>query len=149
MMIVDDEYIIIGSANINERSMAGDRDSEIAVGLHQPDHHTEDNHTASGDVAGFRLSLWAEHTGLYDPVFSNPHTLECVKRVNEIAEKNWTDYGRTDAFNPLPHGHLLKYPYHVMANGEVRTGLEFPDSQRLGAFIHGHPISNIPLLLTC
>ena len=30
-MIVDDSYIIVGSANINERSMAGTRDSEMAV----------------------------------------------------------------------------------------------------------------------
>ena len=30
-MIVDDEYIIIGSANINDRSMLGDRDSELGV----------------------------------------------------------------------------------------------------------------------
>ena len=36
MMIVDDAYIIVGSANINERSMAGTRDSEIAVGCWQP-----------------------------------------------------------------------------------------------------------------
>ena len=34
MMIVDDTYIIIGSANINQRSMAGTRDTEIAVGMH-------------------------------------------------------------------------------------------------------------------
>ncbi|KAL6551357.1 Hydrolyzes glycerol-phospholipids at the terminal phosphodiesteric bond [Orobanche minor] len=32
MMIVDDEYIIIGSANINQRSMDGAKDSEIARG---------------------------------------------------------------------------------------------------------------------
>ncbi len=30
-MIVDDEVVIIGSANINDRSMLGSRDSEIAV----------------------------------------------------------------------------------------------------------------------
>ena len=30
-MIVDDDTVIIGSANINDRSMMGDRDSEIAV----------------------------------------------------------------------------------------------------------------------
>ncbi|MED6199171.1 hypothetical protein PIB30_073368, partial [Stylosanthes scabra] len=38
MMIVDDEYIIIGSANINQRSMDGGRDSEIAMGAYQPHH---------------------------------------------------------------------------------------------------------------
>ena len=31
LMIVDDEKCIIGSANINDRSMLGERDSEIAV----------------------------------------------------------------------------------------------------------------------
>ena len=33
-MIVDDAYIIVGSANINERSMSGTRDTEMAVGYH-------------------------------------------------------------------------------------------------------------------
>jgi phospholipase D1/2 len=30
-MIVDDRFLIIGSANINDRSMRGSRDSEIAA----------------------------------------------------------------------------------------------------------------------
>mgnify|MGYP003877630065 CR=1 FL=1 len=30
-MIVDDRQVIIGSANINDRSMMGNRDSEVAV----------------------------------------------------------------------------------------------------------------------
>ena len=30
-MIVDDEYVILGSANINDRSMRGKRDSEVCV----------------------------------------------------------------------------------------------------------------------
>jgi phosphatidylserine/phosphatidylglycerophosphate/cardiolipin synthase-like enzyme len=30
-MIVDDRVVIVGSANINDRSMVGERDSEIAV----------------------------------------------------------------------------------------------------------------------
>ena len=30
-MIVDDRHVIIGSANINDRSMNGSRDSELAV----------------------------------------------------------------------------------------------------------------------
>ena len=36
MTIVDDEYILIGSANINQRSLSGERDSEIAMGGFQP-----------------------------------------------------------------------------------------------------------------
>lgn len=38
-MIVDDEYVILGSANINQRSLDGSRDTEIAMGAYQP-HHT-------------------------------------------------------------------------------------------------------------
>lgn len=30
-MIVDDRHVICGSANINDRSMLGDRDSEICL----------------------------------------------------------------------------------------------------------------------
>jgi phosphatidylserine/phosphatidylglycerophosphate/cardiolipin synthase-like enzyme len=33
-MIIHDEYVILGSANLNERSLAGDRDSEICISLH-------------------------------------------------------------------------------------------------------------------
>ncbi|KAJ7952392.1 Phospholipase D [Quillaja saponaria] len=32
-MIVDDEYVILGSANVNQRSMEGTRDTEIAMGF--------------------------------------------------------------------------------------------------------------------
>ena len=31
LMIVDDTKVILGSANINDRSMLGDRDSELAI----------------------------------------------------------------------------------------------------------------------
>lgn len=30
-IIIDDEWLLIGSANINDRSLIGERDSEIAV----------------------------------------------------------------------------------------------------------------------
>ena len=38
-MIIDDEYAILGSANINQRSLDGSRDTEIAMGSYQL-HHT-------------------------------------------------------------------------------------------------------------
>ena len=36
-MVVDDRIVIIGSANINERSQRGDRDSELACILRDTD----------------------------------------------------------------------------------------------------------------
>lgn len=35
------QYVIEGSANINQRSMAGDRDTEIAMGAFQPNFHPQ------------------------------------------------------------------------------------------------------------
>lgn len=57
-MIVDDEYIILGSANINQRSLDGSRDTEIAMGAYQPHHTwTENNGHPNGQVDGDMLLL--------------------------------------------------------------------------------------------
>lgn len=67
LMIVDDEYIVVGSANINQRSLDGTRDSEIAIGAFQPAHTLEGNPLGPlprGQVAGFRRALWLEHLGV-------------------------------------------------------------------------------------
>ncbi|GJT33471.1 phospholipase D delta-like protein [Tanacetum coccineum] len=128
-MIVDDEYVILGSANINQRSMAGSRDTEIAMGAYQP-HHTwakKKNHPR-GQVYGYRMSLWREHTGKLEDYFKQPESLECVQNINKLAEDNWENF-TTDNHTPL-QGHLLKYPIKVESDGTVSPlpGHEqFPD----------------------
>ncbi|KAG8654525.1 phospholipase D delta isoform X2 [Manihot esculenta] len=128
-MIVDDEYVILGSANINQRSMAGSRDTEIAMGAYQPSYTwANKKRHPRGQVYGYRMSLWAEHMGLVDKLFEDPETLDCVKTVNKIAEDNWRRY-TGEEFSPL-QGHLLKYPLKVDINGKVSPlpGQEsFPD----------------------
>ncbi|PZX25999.1 putative Phospholipase D [Cupriavidus phytorum] len=42
LMVVDDLYALLGSANINDRSLLGERDSEIAVLVMDDDHRRED-----------------------------------------------------------------------------------------------------------
>ncbi|GAV56681.1 C2 domain-containing protein/PLDc domain-containing protein/PLD_C domain-containing protein/PLDc_2 domain-containing protein [Cephalotus follicularis] len=128
-MIVDDEYVIMGSANINQRSLAGSRDTEIAMGAYQPQYTwgKKKGHPR-GQVYGYRMSLWAEHMGKLDELFKEPESLDCVKCVNKIAEDNWKRF-TADEFTPL-HGHLLKYPVAVDGNGKVGAlpGQEnFPD----------------------
>ncbi|KAK6793060.1 hypothetical protein RDI58_012141 [Solanum bulbocastanum] len=145
-MIVDDEYVILGSANINQRSMAGSRDTEIAMGAYQP-HHTwamKKRHP-HGQVYGYRMSLWAEHMGKLDDIFTKPESLNCVKHVNEVAEENWNRF-TADEFKPL-QGHLLKYPVQVGTDGKVSSlpGHEyFPD---VGGKILGAR-TNLPDALT-
>ncbi|KAF6141252.1 hypothetical protein GIB67_024336 [Kingdonia uniflora] len=69
VMIVDDRTVLIGSANINDRSLLGSRDSEIGVLI-------EDKELVASSMNGkpwkagkfsfsLRLSLWSEHLGLH------------------------------------------------------------------------------------
>ncbi|XAR61600.1 Phospholipase D [Bertholletia excelsa] len=145
-MIVDDEYVILGSANINQRSLAGSRDTEIAMGAYQP-HQTwaEKKRHPRGQVYGYRMSLWAEHLGKVDQRFKEPESLSCVLMVNEIAEDNWKKFTAKE-FCSL-QGHLLKYPVQVDANGNVSSlpGHDsFPD---VGGKVLGAP-TTLPDALT-
>lgn len=57
-IIVDDELVIMGSANINQRSMDGSRDTEIAMGGYQPRHTwAHKNGPPRGQVGTGLLSL--------------------------------------------------------------------------------------------
>ncbi|ROT66238.1 uncharacterized protein [Penaeus vannamei] len=130
MMIVDDDYIIIGSANINQRSMGGTRDSEIAVGCFQPLQTREMSGEARGDVHHFRMALWAEHLGSVEDVHLDPGSLDCMRAVNEMADSNWSAYVADEPCKI--EGHLMRYPVEVGQDGSV-TALEgsenFPDTE--------------------
>uniref|UniRef100_M8CG44 Phospholipase D n=1 Tax=Aegilops tauschii TaxID=37682 RepID=M8CG44_AEGTA len=131
MMIVDDEYIIVGSANLNERSMAGNRDTEIAIGAYQPHRINTDAELARGHVHGFRMSLWYEHLGKTHDDFLRPGSLECMRRVNKMADEYWNLYIGDELTGDLP-GHLLTYPVAVSKAGTtwMIPGFEFfPDTE--------------------
>ncbi|OMO89630.1 C2 calcium-dependent membrane targeting [Corchorus capsularis] len=137
-MIVDDEYVIIGSANINQRSMEGTRDTEIAMGAYQPRHTGSSKHYNShGQVYGYRMSLWAEHIGGLEESFKQPESLECIRRVRSLSEQNWRQYIAEEVTEMK--GHLLKYPVEVDRMGRLKAlpGCEtFPDvgGKILGSF---------------
>ncbi|KAL3497386.1 hypothetical protein ACH5RR_040118 [Cinchona calisaya] len=147
-MIVDDEYIIVGSANINQRSMDGARDTEIAMGGYQP-HQLAGAEPAKGSVYRFRMVLWSEHLHAYDYIFFHPQTWECIRKVNAIADKNWQLYS-SDTFpenEDLP-GHLLRYPVNISSNGVISElpGFEFfPDTK---ARVLGTKSEYLPPILT-
>ncbi|KAF2323241.1 hypothetical protein GH714_034287 [Hevea brasiliensis] len=146
MMIVDDEYIIIGSANINQRSMDGARDSEIAMGAYQP-YHLSTRQPARGQVHGFRMALWYEHLGMLDDTFLIPESEECVRKVNQIADKYWDLYSSETLEHDLP-GHLLRYPVEIASEGDVTQlpGTEFfPDTK---ARVLGAKSDYLPPILT-
>lgn len=156
--VFDDESAIIGSANINSRSMDGSRDSEIAALLWQPEHVAKgpsaygndldgDISVPSGDVAAFRCSVWSEHLAQYFDEMAQPSSLECVRKVQALARENWKNFAE-DTVEPadMPHGHLAAYPYKLdEVTGEV---LDLPDKfPDFDAVITGTS-SAIPNMLT-
>ncbi|XP_034696241.1 phospholipase D alpha 4 [Vitis riparia] len=128
LMIVDDTYILIGSANVNQRSMDGQRDTEIAVGCYQS--KNGENEMCRGDIHAYRMSLWYEHTGLVEEVFQEPQSLECVERLRFIGEKMWGIYSAEEV-EDMEGVHLVTYPMTVTKDGSVEDlaeGGNFPDT---------------------
>lgn len=148
MMIVDDDYIIVGSANINERSMNGERDTEIAIGAYQPYFTNETcSNQPRGDIHGFRMGLWSSHLRRTLPCFLEPESAECARTINEIASENWRLFAGDEVVEMEEHGHLLKYPLAITSNGKV-VGLPnnvIPDTE---APVTGTESALIPNILT-
>ncbi|ESQ38294.1 hypothetical protein EUTSA_v10028438mg [Eutrema salsugineum] len=128
-MVVDDEFVLIGSANINQRSLEGTRDTEIAMGGYQPHHSwAKKGSRPRGQIFGYRMSLWAEHLGFLEQGIEEPENMECVRRVRQLSELNWRQYEAEEVTEM--RGHLLKYPVQVDRTGKVTSlpGCEtFPD----------------------
>ncbi|KAI9493053.1 hypothetical protein BDB00DRAFT_825220 [Zychaea mexicana] len=68
LLIADDRVVIMGSANLNDRSQCGDRDSEIALLVEDqetiPSRMNGRYYEASKFAATLRRQLWREHLGL-------------------------------------------------------------------------------------
>ncbi|CAL4067307.1 unnamed protein product [Meganyctiphanes norvegica] len=129
MAIFDDEYIIVGSANINDRSLSGNRDTEIAIGAYQPAYTGQGEVLPYGDVGVFRRSLWAEHMGSAAPVNMDAGSIECARTVRNLGEESLRAF-LVPGEDPTPR-HLLIYPYQVTAEGVVTPRPDcpmFPDT---------------------
>jgi len=127
MMIVDDRFTIIGSANINERSMSGSRDTEIAAVINSPSFARE-----------LRLRLWNEHTGgIAEISFRDGFAqIKSISRRNtDLLMKLFDPHvdSRLRSFAPLKSnpgwwnktydpeildytGHLVDYPFDLLSD---------------------------------
>lgn len=143
MMIVDDEYVIVGSANINQRSLAGDRDTEIAIGGYQDKWLGSDK--PRGDVHKFRMSLWSEHLHCSISDHLDPADLKTVHLINESAAKAWEEYASPEV--QAMSSHLVRYPFDTDKNGKITANPKyFPDTK---ASVRGANSTILPDKLTC
>ena len=118
LLIADDNVAVLGSANINDRSMLGMRDSELAVivaGGPQSTVKLDGIRTSrvSAKVHAFRKSLWRNIFGdnasggvqpalplLSASVLDQPADKNSILSIREISEKNLVSYEAAFAFVP-------------------------------------------------
>ena len=146
LMIVDDVTVILGSANINDRSMLGARDSEYDVIIkEEPELKTTMNgkvYAAANFPYTLRVNLFAEHLGV-DPknkILEDPLSDEFLQLVQNTAHNNtlifrklWGCYPDDQylTFKDLknykpPSKEELKENYMKEKNGIIGHAVEFP-----------------------
>ena len=133
LMIVDDRLTIIGSANINDRSMLGGRDSEVAVIV-------ENEEMVNGKMNGnlwqvgkfshtLRCHLHKEHLGLLNienkvDEFLNvedPLAESFITGISNQAKENMVIYERVFRSRILPTNHV--WNYKDLENWKTMQGL--------------------------
>lgn len=114
LLIADDRVAIIGTANINDRSQLGDRDSEIAVTIRDDaqtrvklDGKHED--PVSTSVHHFRRRLWSKLFGLMGgispaevlaAVIDQPAASATWEAIQKVAQRNAAAYDAAFKFVP-------------------------------------------------
>ena len=98
LMIVDDLYVICGSANINDRSMRGSRDSEFAVLIKEKKNEislmNNKKFKAAKFASSLRKALMAEHLGIKpdDDILIDPISNELHNLIRNTAHNNTFAY---------------------------------------------------------
>jgi hypothetical protein len=116
VMVVDDLWSIVGSANINDRSMVGTRDSEIAVVMHDTAEYIyikmlNGKYEKVGKL-GFetRTRLLQEHIGILPNELEFYNDLSSDKvfhQIKDIASKNTSIY--TSIFGCVPNNDVHSF----------------------------------------
>ncbi len=120
-MMTDDRFAIIGSANLNERSLNGGRDSEIAVAIWPS--HDKDAAEVVQECTKFRMSLLREHLG---PAFDEAKLAdlsspEAIKHIRDAATENYRAF-REGRFDATKHGHLCLWPQAIVDDVAIASG---------------------------
>lgn len=120
LLIVDDRVMIIGSANINDRSMLGNRDSELAVRIEDTTHISikmgGSPFTVGWQPHFTRVKLMKQHLGTEIIDISDPISKETTDYWNYISNKNSSVYDELD-------GNLSVY--RVKSINDFKKALQF------------------------
>ncbi len=158
LTIVDDLYALLGSANVNDRSLLGERDSEIAVLVMDEDNWREDiNGTGSQrPVRRFahelRKQIWRKLFGLEGDVrpakeladvIRMPGKPESWRKLQARAQANAVAYEAAFEFVPRNWSPYVKdLPASIVPNWNPR--LRNPNTKNSGVKDDGYPAFSSP-----
>jgi phospholipase D1/2 len=164
-MIVDDRYVLVGSANLNDRSQLGSHDSEIAVIIEDPtpiaSRMNGQPWQASKFATTLRRQLMRKHLGTIPPQdFQDPdanfHTLRVpnIYDFGSPADKEVID-PLSDAFTQLWRSRAKKNTevfakvFHCIPHDSVQTWDQYEsyfskyfsgDDDNAGKYLYGHVV---------
>lgn len=143
LLIADDQIVICGSANLNDRSQVGDHDSEIAVIIQDPEpvdsYMDGRQYRASKFAASLRREIFRKHLGLlkpqdierqdsnYEPVGSSNlydwgsnEDRQVVDPLSDDFQNLWNSraHANTQAFGKL---------FHPVPSDEVRNWKQYDE----------------------
>lgn len=159
LMIVDDLYALFGSANINDRSLLGERDSEIAVLV-------MDGETSRADVNGkgsqrpvrkfaheLRMEVWKKLFGIAGGVrpatdlksaIDAPGSPDSWKRIQAQAEENAAAYEAAFDFVPRNWSGRLQRDHTPEAASILPTWNPLADAPPKAEWKKGNLMSPMP-----
>ncbi|KAI8973863.1 hypothetical protein BDB01DRAFT_854129 [Pilobolus umbonatus] len=114
LMIVDDRIVICGSANINDRSLLGNRDSEIAVIVEDTDMidskmNGKPQYKASRYAQSLRMQLFKEHLGLLNCPDDQKDQYKNIKKEDVVVMDPLNDEFYYDVWDKTAHNNTLLF----------------------------------------
>jgi len=146
LLLVDDNKVIIGSCNINDRSMVGNRDSEVAVVL--ADQQFESNAVMNGqpyDKCGkfcgaLRRYLMREHLGLFGGSTSKandkPPPLPDIDIRDPISDKFYKDVWMASA---AKNAAIYERVFPVVPTDQVKSFAQLREYLNKPKLVHTDP----------
>jgi len=159
VMIVDDLYALLGSANINDRSLLGERDSEIAVLVMDGDASRADTCGTGSKAAvrafahDLRKKIWSKLFGITGGIRPATHLKNAIEQpgipdswrlIQAQAEKNASAY--ESVFNYIPGNWSAtptgdRVPASIVPNWDLNKRKPDSEDKELG-----YPASPLPFM---
>lgn len=112
LIMIDDRWVLFGSANLNERSLAGDRDTEIGAAMWPSRDREQD---CEKEAREFRKVLWEEHFGTLPSNWENAESPACIASVRNKGLTNYINLRQLKRVSDKA-GHLCIWPFHADAS---------------------------------